>query len=187
MATPLLQTKLYIPPIRSELVSRPRLTERLNGDLNRKLTLISAPAGFGKSTLLSEWATGCGRPVAWLSLDEDDDDPTCFWAYVTAAVHTIYGDVGSTVLAPLHSPQPPPIKTVLTGWVNELAIYPRQIILVLDDYHVISNREIHGGIAFLLDHQPQQLHLVPRRERRDRPFRANCGPGRPARCAYENP
>jgi len=89
MATPLLETKLYVPPVRPEMVQRPRLIERLNAGLHRKLTLISAPAGFGKTTLLSEWVADCGRPVAWLSLDEGDNDPTRFWAYFVAALQTL--------------------------------------------------------------------------------------------------
>jgi LuxR family maltose regulon positive regulatory protein len=89
MTTPLLQTKLYIPPVRPELVSRPRLIEQLNAGLHRKLTLLSSPAGFGKTTLLSEWVGSCGRPVAWLSLDEGDNDPTRFWAYFIAALQTV--------------------------------------------------------------------------------------------------
>jgi LuxR family maltose regulon positive regulatory protein len=94
MATPLLQTKLYVPPLRPELVPRPRLIERLNADLHRKLTLISAPAGFGKTTLVSEWVAGCSQPVAWLSLDESDNDPARFLAYFGAALQTIEANIG---------------------------------------------------------------------------------------------
>ena len=96
MTTPLLTTKLYIPPVRPNLVSRPRLIERLNAGLHRKLTLISAPAGFGKTTLLSEWAAGCGprTRVAWLSLDEGDNDPARFLSYLIAALQTIEGNAG---------------------------------------------------------------------------------------------
>jgi len=89
MAMPLLRTKLHIPPVRPELVSRPRLIERLNAGLHCKLTLISAPAGFGKTTLLSEWVTGCGQPVAWVSLDKGDNDPACFWAYFIAVLQRV--------------------------------------------------------------------------------------------------
>ncbi len=128
MTTPLLTTKLHIPPVRPDpstglrtrLVSRPRLIERLNAGLLRKrrLTLVSAPAGFGKTTLLSEWVAGCGRPVAWLSLDEDDNDPIRFWAYVIAALRTLREGIGDTVLAALDSPQPSPIKTILAALIN---------------------------------------------------------------------
>ena len=101
MATPLLTTKLYIPPARPELVPRPRLIERLNEGLHRKLTLVSAPAGFGKTTLLSEWVAGCERPVAWLSLAEGDNDLARFLAYFVAALQTIEGNVGKGALAAL--------------------------------------------------------------------------------------
>ena len=109
MATPLLITKLYIPPVRPELVSRPRLIERLNTGLHRKLTLVSAPAGFGKTTLLSKWAAGCGRSVAWVSLDKGDNDPARFWAYFVAALQALQADaaepaVGEAALAMLQSP-----------------------------------------------------------------------------------
>ena len=115
MTTSLLTTKLYVPPIRPEMVSRPRLIEQLNAGLYRKLTLISAPAGFGKTTLLSEWAAGCGRPVAWLSLDEGDNDSTRFWTYLIAALQTIQADaartaVGEAALAMLRSNPPPPSR-----------------------------------------------------------------------------
>jgi len=114
MATPLLTTKLYIPPTRPELVPRPRLIERLNAGLHRKLTLISAPAGFGKTTLLSEWIAGCGRPVAWLSLDEGDNDLACFLTYLVAALQTIEGNVGKGVLAALQAPGAVNVEPLLT-------------------------------------------------------------------------
>jgi len=114
MTTSILATKLYIPPIRPELVSRPRLIEQLNAGLHRKLTLISAPAGFGKTTLLSEWVAGCERPVAWLSLDEGDNDLACFLTYLVAALQTIEGNVGKGVLAALQSPGPVNVEPLLT-------------------------------------------------------------------------
>jgi LuxR family maltose regulon positive regulatory protein len=127
MATPLLTTKFYIPPTRPELVPRPRLIERLNAGLHRKLTLISAPAGFGKTTLLSEWASqqvsesASGRPVAWLSLDEDDNDLARFLAYLVAALQTIEGNVGQGSLAALQSPGAVNVEPVLTTLLNEIA------------------------------------------------------------------
>jgi LuxR family maltose regulon positive regulatory protein len=120
MATPLLTTKLYIPPTRPELISRPRLIERLNAGLHQKLTLISAPAGFGKTTLLSEWINQYPIPntqspkFAWLSLDEGDNDPARFLAYLVAALQTIEGNVGKGVLAALQSPGPVNVESVLT-------------------------------------------------------------------------
>jgi LuxR family maltose regulon positive regulatory protein len=115
MSTPLLTTKLYIPPVRPELVSRPRLIERLNAGMTRKLTLISAPAGFGKTTLLSEWVAGCEPRTrfAWLSLDEGDNDPARFLAYFVAAIQTIHQDIGQSVIAALQSSQPLPIQAIL--------------------------------------------------------------------------
>ena len=203
MATPMLTTKLYIPPVRPELVSRPRLIERLNaalvldplswgqrtqGDkyrgLHRKLTVISAPAGFGKTTLLSEWASDFRFPisdfglggedisienrkskiqnrVAWVSLDKGDNDPARFWAYFIAALQTIQADMGEAALAMLQSPQPPPIETLLTSLINEIAEIANPFALILDDYHLlIEAQPIHDALAFLLDHLPPQMHLV---------------------------
>ena len=108
MSTPILATKLYIPRLRPHVVIRPRLIERLNEGLHRKLTLIAAPAGFGKTTLVSAWAEGIERPVAWLSLDDQDNDPTRFLRYLVAALQTIAADVGEGVVGALQSPQPPP-------------------------------------------------------------------------------
>ena len=129
MSTPILATKLYIPPPRPKIVLRPRLIERLNegSAAGRKLTLISAPAGFGKTTLVSEWVAGCGRPVAWLSLDEGDNDPTRFLTYLVAALQTIRrANIGAGVLAALQSPQPPPPESILTALLNEITTHPGQ-------------------------------------------------------------
>ena len=167
----LLATKLYIPPIRPELVSRPRLIERLNAGLHRKLTLVSAPAGFGKTTLVSEWVTGCERlepkvRAAWLSLDEGDNDPTRFLAYLVAALQTIAADIGEGVLGVLQSPQPPPTESILTALLNEITTIPDNFVLVLDDYHVIDAKpvdpstSVDGALTFLLEHLPPQMHLV---------------------------
>ncbi|MDH4138576.1 MAG: LuxR family transcriptional regulator, partial [Anaerolineae bacterium] len=160
MATPLLTTKLHIPPVRPGLVPRPRLSERLNEGLMHKLTLISAPAGFGKTTLLSEWVAASGRPVAWVSLDEGDNDLARFLAYSVGALQTIEASVGEGVLSAFQTPQPPPIETVLTALVNEIATIPDPFALVLDDYHVVKAQPIHDALAFLLDHLPPQIHLV---------------------------
>jgi LuxR family maltose regulon positive regulatory protein len=168
---PLLQTKLYVPPVRREMVSRPRLMERLNAGLEGKLTLISAPAGFGKTTLLGEWIHARARDeasgqTAWLSLDEDDNDPACFMAYVIAALQSLDAHLGGSVLAALQSPQPSPLETLLAVLVNDLARLPwngaleNLYVLVLDDYHAIKNQSIHQAMAFLLDHLPRQVHLV---------------------------
>lgn len=160
MAMPLLTTKLYIPPIRPELVSRPRLIERLSAGLYRKLTLISAPAGFGKTTLLSEWVGGCERPVAWLSLDESDSDPARFFTYLIAALQRVDPGIGQGAQAMMQSPQPPPPEALLTALINEIAAASQPFLLVLDDYHLINALPIHQQLAFLLEHQPPQMHLV---------------------------
>src|SRR5918997_601220 len=160
MSTPILATKLYVPPPQSRVVPRPRLTERLNEGLHRKLTLISAPAGFGKTTLLGEWLAGCGRPAAWLSLDEGDNDPTRFLAYLVAALRTVATDIGEGVLGGLQSPQPPPTETILTALLNEINAIPDDFVVVLDDYHLIDARPIDDALAFLLEHLPPRMHLV---------------------------
>src|ERR671917_34677 len=128
MSTPILTTKLYVPPPRPHAVLRPRLTGRLNEGLPRN----SAPAGFGKTTLLGEWVAGCERPAAWLSLDEADSDPTRFLAYLVAALQTIAPNIAEGVLGMLQSPQPPPTEAVLTTLLNETATIEDDLALVLD-------------------------------------------------------
>ena len=162
MSEPLLLTKLYIPPPRPKVVLRPRLNERLNEGLlaSRKLTLISASAGFGKTTLVSEWVAGCGQPVAWLSLDEGDNDPTRFLTYLVAALQTIAPKIGVGVLSALQSPQPPPSEVILTTLLNEITTLPDHFILVLDDYHVIDSKPVDEDLTFLLEHLPPQMHLA---------------------------
>ena len=166
MPAALLETKFYVPRPRRGLVPRPRLSERLDRGTASKLTLVSAPAGFGKTTLLTEWlAAGPAAPAnerlaAWLSLDRADNDPASFWTYVIAALRTVAPGVGESALALLQAPQPPPIETVLTALLNDLGAIAADIVLVLDDYHVIDAREVQDGMAFLLDHLPPGLHVV---------------------------
>ena len=164
MSTPILATKLFIPPPRPKAVLRPRLIERLNEGLNGKLTLISAPAGFGKTTLVSEWIAGLGgswaRATAWLALDEGDNDPTRFLTYFVAALQTIAANVGDGVLGVLHSPQPPPTEAILTTLINEITTIQDNFILVLDDYHAIDATAVDQTLAFLLEHLPPQMHLL---------------------------
>jgi LuxR family maltose regulon positive regulatory protein len=157
---PILATKLYVPPRRSRLVLRPRLDERLNEGLQRRLTLVSAPAGFGKSTLIAEWVAACGLPVAWLSLDEGDAEPTRFLPYLVEALRTVRPGVGEGVLAALGSPQPPPVEATLTPLVNELAALPTDVVLVLDDYHSVDGRPVDEAMAFLLEHRPSRVHVT---------------------------
>src|ERR687895_1330577 len=141
-SAPILATKLYVPPPQPRVVLRPRLIEHLNEGLHRRLILISAPAGFGKTTLLGEWLAGCGRPAAWLSLDEGDNDPTRFLAYLVAALRTVATDIGEGVLGGLQSPQPPPTETILTALLNEIDAIPDDFVVVLDDYHVIDGSAV---------------------------------------------
>jgi LuxR family maltose regulon positive regulatory protein len=159
---PILATKLYIPPSRRSVVLRPRLVERLDDGLaaGHRLTLVSAPAGFGKTTLVGEWVAGCGRPVAWLSLDEGDGDPSRFLAYLIAALQTVAPGIGEGVLTVLQSPQPPPPESTLTALLNDIAAIPDAVVLVLDDYHVLDAKPVDDALAFLVEHLPPQLHLV---------------------------
>ena len=164
--TALLETKFYVPQPRRGLVPRPRLSELLDRGAASKLMLVSAPAGFGKTTLLTEWlAAGPAAPaderlVAWLSLDRGDNHPASFWAYVIAALRTVASGIGESALALLQAPQPPPVEAVLTILLNDLGGVAGEIVLVLDDYHVIDAREVQEGMAFLLDHLPPRLHVV---------------------------
>jgi LuxR family transcriptional regulator, maltose regulon positive regulatory protein len=161
----ILATKLYLPPPRPGLVSRPHLVAHLNEGLalGRKLSLISASAGFGKTTLLSEWISLFNHlhpRVAWLSLDETDSDPLRFLGYLIAALQTVQPELGQPVQAALQTPQPPSSESLLTDLLNEIAIYPERLALVLDDYHTLDSPEIDANLAFVLDHLPPQLHLV---------------------------
>jgi LuxR family maltose regulon positive regulatory protein len=160
MTASLLITKLYIPPPRLNAVNRPRLLAPLHAGLHGKLTLVSAPAGFGKTTLVSTWAADSGRPVAWLSLDAGDNDPARFLIYLTAAVQSAAPGIGAGVLSALRSPQPPPLEAILTVLVNEIAALPTPFILVLDDYHVIESAAVGNALAFFIEHLPPSLHLV---------------------------
>lgn len=170
MTNTVLQTKLHIPPLRSALVSRSRLLEKLNSGQNGKLTLVSAPAGFGKTILVTEWVNqkdeglkdekSAVHPsrVAWLSLDEGDNDLSRFWQYIVAALRSALkqNDLGAGMMSAFQSP----IEEALAGFINELTTLADPITLVLDDYHVIDTQAIHHSLAFLLDHMPPNLHLV---------------------------
>ena len=167
MIDQLLATKLYIPPVRANRVARPRLLQRLDEGLSQgaRLTLISASAGFGKTTLVSEWLAGRGGmtpplPAAWLSLDEGDNDPTRFLAYLVAALQTIFAGIGAGVLAVLQSPQPPPAESILTTLLNDITTISDRFILVLDDYHVVDSQPVDQALVFLVEHLPPQMHLV---------------------------
>jgi LuxR family maltose regulon positive regulatory protein len=162
MPVPLLATKFYIPPARAEAVARLRLVDILLSGVHRSggLTLLSGPAGSGKTTLLSEFAARLRQPVAWLSLDEGDNDPIQFWTYLVAACQSIVEDVGEAALELFNTQQPLPDETVPTILINDLTTHDRSIVLILDDYHAIQTPAIHTGLKFLLDHLPHNLHLV---------------------------
>lgn len=165
MSTPILATKLYVPPFRANGVLRSRLSERLDAGLRSKLILVSAPAGFGKTTMVGEWAAGCNRlepevRPAWLSLDEGDSDPARFLAYLVVALRTVAGDIGQGTLDMLQSPQPPPTESMLSALLNEIATLPQSVVLVLDDYHLVDSEPVDRAVAFVLEHLPPQLHLI---------------------------
>jgi LuxR family maltose regulon positive regulatory protein len=126
----------------------------------RKLTLISTPAGFGKTTLVRKWIADAERPFAWLSLDERDSEPARFLAYFIAALQTLSPEIGKREAAMLESPQPPPTEAILTILLNDIAAIPDEFALVLDDYHVVDARPIDQALTFLLEHMPPQMHLV---------------------------
>src|SRR6266498_1454735 len=161
----ILTTKLYVPRTRPTLVPRPRLTERLNAGLSGMLTLIAAPAGFGKTTLLSDWLPTAGRPAAWLALDAEDNDLSSFLHYLVAALQTIAPAIGNAALALLRSPQAPAPEALITALLNDIAgptdgaAFPPSI-LVLADYHVITAPPVQQAAGFLVEHLPPQLHLV---------------------------
>src|SRR2546421_7510554 len=174
----LLSTKLSPPRLPGSLVERSRLLKELDAAGSHPLTLVSASAGSGKTTLLSAWpAASCKPPasegrtqgldrrrseqaVTWLSLDALDNDPIRFWGSVIAALRAYMPNLGQTALALLHSTQSPPLSTILTSLLNEIMHGSGDIILILDDYHVISDQAIHDSLLFLLDHLPVQMHLV---------------------------
>jgi LuxR family transcriptional regulator, maltose regulon positive regulatory protein len=154
MSAPILATKLYVPPPSPQVVLRPHLMEWLNTGLHRKLTLISAPAGFGKTTLLGAWVASLDRKAAWLSLDAGDSDAPGFLTYLVAAVQTVAPGIGAGVLEVLQSPQPPPTAPLLTALLNEITTLPDPFVLVLDDYHVLEAPAVDQALTFLLEHLP---------------------------------
>ena len=162
MPGPLLETKLHVPRRRQGLVARPRLIDLLCRGAEAALTLVSAPAGFGKTSLLADWlaaASADGRAAAWLSLDQRDNDPALFWNYLVAALKTAVAGLGGSAPSLLETPQPP-MEVVLATLLNDLSAISNDVVMVLDDYHVIDARDVLDGMAFLLEHLPPQIHLV---------------------------
>lgn len=165
MSAPILTTKLYVPRPRPNVVRRSHLLERLNEGLQHTpgVILVSASAGSGKTTLVSEWIatlTGSGVRVGWLSLDEGDNDPSRFLSYLISAMQTIVPKIGEGLLTALQSPQPPPTEAILTALLNEISTVSDNFILVLDDYYVVDSHPVDQALAFLVEHLPPQLHLV---------------------------
>ena len=159
----ILTTKLHVPPLRSGHVSRPRLVRKLNPGPDGTITLVSAPAGYGKTTLVVEWlAQSQDTPpkVAWLSLDDQDNDPVRFLSHLIAALRPVDQSLGETTLSLLQAPQPPPPEAAIGALINDIASLPAPFILVLDDYHAIHELGIHRQLGFLVEHQPPQVHLV---------------------------
>jgi LuxR family maltose regulon positive regulatory protein len=169
MSTPILLTKFFIPATRPGLVSRPRLIEKLNHGLHSKLALVSAPAGFGKTTLVTNWLQSQEDDslspflVGWLSLDEGDNDVFRFLTYLIAALNHLPNlevTIGSGALQMIQSPQPPSTETVLTAVINDIALLSDKLVLVMDDYHLIDSQPVHETLNFLIENLPPQLHLV---------------------------
>lgn len=162
----LLASKLNVPQLRHDLVPRPHMAQMLNTHLlqgdgfARQLTLVSASAGFGKTTLVAEWLQRVPQPVAWLTLDAHDNDPARFLAYLIAAAQRVDARIGQTAQALLTSPQAPATDIVLSALLNDIEHTTQPFFLVLDDYHKITNRVIHEQVSFILDHPPRPLHLV---------------------------
>jgi len=159
----LLTTKITVPPARLNMVTRPRLSERMNAAMRGALTLIVAPAGWGKTTLLNAWHADASRgawPLAWVSLDAGDNAPIRFWTYVIAALNTLHPGVGEIPLTLLYSSPPSPIEDMLTSLLNALIQLPTETVLVLDDYHFIEAQPIHDPLTYLVEHLPANVHLV---------------------------
>src|SRR5437879_10475648 len=159
----LLATKFYIPIAPGTLIARPRLHRLLDESLNYPLTLVSAPAGFGKTMLLSAWAQSlqAGHPlVAWVSLDEEDNDPQLFWTYVLSALDQRQPERFTSLYKSLQSPLAPPLKQIVTALSNLVIESPEHLVLILDDYHLITNQQVHATLSYLLEHLAPQLHLI---------------------------
>ena len=162
MSSQIIKTKITIPQVHPSLVPRLRLSDQIEVGVQagHKLTLVAAPAGFGKTTAVSTWVRQNERQVAWLSLEESDNEPPLFWTYLLASIRTVLPAFADQIFAALTGTPPAPVMDLVPAFVNELAGLDDLLVLVFDDYHVISDQEIHDSITFLLEHQPQQFHLL---------------------------
>ncbi len=160
MTTPILATKLFVPPLRPKIIPRPRLITQLNNGLHRRLTLVSAQAGFGKTTIVSQWIHSIDRLIGWFSIDERDSEPQQFLAYLVAALETISAEIAPQTISLLQSQPPPSPEATLTTLLNEVAAFPNPFVVVLDDYHRITSSIVDDALAFLIEHLPPQMHLV---------------------------
>jgi len=160
MVSPILTTKLFIPPLRTDHLPRPDLVKKLEVMAAYPLTLISAAAGYGKTTILSEWVTFANVPAAWISLDSDDNDPAQFLRYIISALQTVRENFGQDLLESLHSGQSGLVGTYLIKLINQLANFQHHSFLFFDDYHTITDQQVHDIVTFLVDHLPPQIHLV---------------------------
>src|SRR5262245_11057532 len=156
----LLATKIGIPTIRPDLLPRSQLIGRLEEAASRDVVLVSTPAGFGKTTLLASWAKRTERPLTWLSLDPDDNDPGRFWRYIVAAVERLHNGIGKQAFSLFNASAQPTPKAIVTALLNELAARPDELVLVLDDYHLIESHAVHDSLAFLLEHLSPGMHVV---------------------------
>ena len=156
----LLKTKLRVPELRPGLVSRPRLGKRLDEALRSKLTVLSAPAGYGKTTLICHILSNCGIPVGWVSLDKGDNDPSRFWFYFIQALSTIDENIGRVALELLQSSQSPNYEAIISLIINEMSELKREVIMVFDDFHVIENEAVCASFSFMVNNLPPQVHII---------------------------
>ena len=157
---PYLTTKLHIPVTQPNLITRPRLFQRLNHCIGYRLLLVSAPAGSGKTTLLSQWSQQSEWPVVWVSLDASDNDPVHFWSYIVTALDKLAPNIGQHLLPLIHSPQPERTEFLMATLINLIASIPDHFVVVLDDYHWIEGEDIHTALAYMLDYLPSTMHLI---------------------------
>lgn len=157
---PILKTKLFIPPVQDDVITRPRLLNRINENINKKVLFINAPAGFGKSTLLAEWAAQSDLAVSWVSLDKTENEPVNFLSYLIAGVQSIYSGLGDTILSVLQAPGSPSVEKLLYAWINEITEHTQDFVLILDDFHLIENQDVIDLVCTLTTHQPPQLHIL---------------------------